>query len=201
MQLGLRSEADVAVLDDPEFPDSMTKEWSATAIASLLNTHFLRTASKGSSRRKDVTAAVTEVSRPTTIDVLITFDRTGVSSHPNHRSLYHGAVAWVQELARGRSGWESPVALYTLTSVNVVRKYVGLLDAPGTLVISVLRSIGSRRREFPDRPVFLSDVGAYLAARRAMTQAHRSQMLWFRWGWITMGRYMYVNDLQRCNIR
>jgi len=30
-----------------------------------------------------------------------------------------------------------------------------------------------------------------------MVQGHKSQMVWFRWGWITIGRYMTVNDLKR----
>lgn len=31
----------------------------------------------------------------------------------------------------------------------------------------------------------------------AMVQGHWSQMLWFRWGWIGLARYMVVNDLKR----
>jgi N-acetylglucosaminylphosphatidylinositol deacetylase len=38
--------------------------------------------------------------------------------------------------------------------------------------------------------------GAYGAAWSAMTQAHRSQMVWFRYGWITLSRYMVINDLR-----
>ncbi|RMD42722.1 hypothetical protein DV735_g2416, partial [Chaetothyriales sp. CBS 134920] len=34
-------------------------------------------------------------------------------------------------------------------------------------------------------------------AREAMVHGHRSQMVWFRWGWITLGRYMLINDLVR----
>ena len=37
----------------------------------------------------------------------------------------------------------------------------------------------------------------YGTARRAMTEAHKSQMVWFRWGWILFSRYMYINDLRR----
>jgi len=29
-----------------------------------------------------------------------------------------------------------------------------------------------------------------------MTTAHKSQMRWFRWGWIVLSRYMVVNDLK-----
>jgi len=30
-----------------------------------------------------------------------------------------------------------------------------------------------------------------------MTTAHKSQMVWFRYGWIWNSRYMIVNDLQK----
>jgi N-acetylglucosaminylphosphatidylinositol deacetylase len=34
------------------------------------------------------------------------------------------------------------------------------------------------------------------AAQQAMTGAHKSQMRWFRWGWVGLSRYMVVNDLK-----
>jgi N-acetylglucosaminylphosphatidylinositol deacetylase len=43
----------------------------------------------------------------------------------------------------------------------------------------------------------MSGLQRYWRAREAMVKGHRSQMVWFRWGWITMGRYMVVNDLKR----
>jgi N-acetylglucosaminylphosphatidylinositol deacetylase len=30
-----------------------------------------------------------------------------------------------------------------------------------------------------------------------MTTAHESQMRWFRWGWISLSRYMVLNDLKK----
>lgn len=78
-------------------------------------------------------------------------------------------------------------------------------------VLGSLRDVGegSRRGEgsmrgqkemLPRRLVFLSDVGGYRTAQRAMTEAHRSQMRWFRWGWVGVGRFMVVNDLRRVKI-
>ncbi|KFY19018.1 hypothetical protein V491_04622, partial [Pseudogymnoascus sp. VKM F-3775] len=53
-----------------------------------------------------------------TIDVLITFDRSGVSAHPNHISLYHGARHFIASLIKNRPGWDSPVDLYTLSTYD-----------------------------------------------------------------------------------
>lgn len=60
-----------------------------------------------------------------TIDALITFDQHGVSNHPNHRSLYHGAVHFLRELMQDKAGYTCPIALYTLTTTNILRKYLG----------------------------------------------------------------------------
>lgn len=179
----------------------MTTTWDASKISSLLCSAFAPhlAAQKASTN--------TTAAPPTAaIDVLITFDSRGVSSHPNHISLYHGARAFVATLTRGRPGWASPVDLYTLTSVGVLRKYTAFLDALATVfeLLFVGGGVGSKKKGSdkgnPGALVSMSAlVGAresYGAARAAMTEAHKSQMVWFRWGWIALSRYMYINDLK-----
>ncbi|PBP17087.1 N-acetylglucosaminyl-phosphatidylinositol de-N-acetylase [Diplocarpon rosae] len=123
MALGLRKADDVFVIESPEFPDSIITVWDKQKIATLLSSAF---APNLSNPMKNKSADA-----PTaTIDVLITFDASGVSSHPNHISLFHGA-----------------------------RHFIA-------------------------------------CAQSAMTTAHKSQMRWFRWGWIGLSRYMVVNDLR-----
>jgi len=203
--LGLRSDTDIAVLDDPSFPDSMSTTWSSEKIVSLLDSFFLKSNYEKSSRRKEATTDQSSSAPPkTTIDILLTFDGQGVSSHPNHVSLYHGALAWARSLTSNSAGWENPVAVYTLTSVSILRKYMGILDAPLTMAWAVgsnlQRRAKSQLRVGPDKMLFVSDIGEYLKAREAMVNAHKSQMVWFRWGWITLGRYMVVNDLRRARV-
>ena len=202
--LGLRSDADVHVIEDADFIDSMHVHWDASRIAQLLDLFFIKGFSQGKRRNA---REETSAGRPpdTTIDVLITFDKDGVSGHPNHRSLHAGAVHWLQTMIKGRSGWDAPVKLYRLGSTNVIRKYASLLDVPFTLVRVVLDSMsrsGKRNeKEFPSWLLFLNDFSSYRKAQRAMTEAHKSQMVWFRWGWIILSRYMVVNDLKREYIR
>jgi len=50
--------------------------------------------------------------------------------------------------------------------------------------------------EHPSPLLFMSGLGEVRTAQRAMTTAHKSQMRWFRWGWIALSRYMIVNDLK-----
>ncbi|KFY38775.1 hypothetical protein V495_06392 [Pseudogymnoascus sp. VKM F-4514 (FW-929)] len=109
MLLGLRNEDDVFVVENSDFQDSMTATWSKEKIASLLSSAFAPHLSNTlTSKSADAPTA--------TIDVLITFDRSGVSSHPNHISLYHGARHFIASLIKNRPGWDSPVDLYTLSS-------------------------------------------------------------------------------------
>ena len=48
-----------------------------------------------------------------------------------------------------------------------------------------------------EKVVFVSGVDRYVKSAQAMVTGHKSQMVWFRWGWVGLGRYMVVNDLRR----
>ncbi|KAM4062624.1 glcNAc-PI de-N-acetylase domain-containing protein [Hirsutella rhossiliensis] len=191
MQLGLRDPDDVFVVDNPtDFPDSMTRTWDRDAISNLLCSAF---APQLPRQRADDSA------RPTAnIDILITFDAHGVSAHPNHISLYHGARAFAAALVRGKAGWASPVDLYTLTTVGLARKYASAADVFATLAAWAL-AVRHDDRAHPGGLLFMSQLvgeGGLGAARRAMTDAHRSQMVWFRHLYIVFSRYMIINDLR-----
>jgi N-acetylglucosaminylphosphatidylinositol deacetylase len=198
--LGLRSAADVLVIEDAAFPDGMNITWEASNIAACLSAALPQATAKQGTR-KQVSERSRQKDAPTAaIDVLITFDRNGISGHSNHISLYHGARFWLEELMKGKGGWECPVSLYTLSTTNIARKYISVLDAPLTIIQCVLTTVrngGSRANNMPRRLMYLNDLIQYRTAQKAMTQAHKSQMLWFRWGWILTGRYMVVNDLRR----
>ena len=214
--LGLRKpKEDVLVIDSPSFQDSMTAEWPAKDIAELLSSAFSPASKsdseKGAVRKSKSGGRTSEGPADATIDVLVTFDRAGVSGHINHISLYHGVRAWLEGLMRGHEGWRCPVQLYTLTSTNIVRKYISIFDAPVSMIWGIIRDAfknqgkaqirSNEGREGSSRPapsklLFVNDVMQYRTAQRAMTNGHKSQMIWFRWGWIGIGRYMIVNDLK-----
>jgi N-acetylglucosaminylphosphatidylinositol deacetylase len=115
--------------------------------------------------------------------VLITFDERGVSGHPNHISCLRGAQEWVLGLSE-----TAGVELWMLGTVGIVRKYLFVLDG---VVQAVLGGRGA------GAGWFVSSVGEVRVAREAMVSAHKSQMRWFRWGWIGLSRYMVVNGLER----
>lgn len=163
----------------------MTVTWHPRLISNLLTPIFAPKMASISSNEAP----------QTTIDIIITFDADGVSHHPNHKSLYTGAHAFLKALMHKHSGWECPIKLYTLTSTTIFRKYLSLLDAPATIFAAI-----TKRKELGGSPsplTFVSTPVGYRIAQKAMTSAHESQMRWFRWGWITFSRYMILNDLKK----
>lgn len=194
----------------------MKDPWAGDQISRLLTSAFVQRTS--SAKRSD--EATSDGQPPTvSIDALITFDASGVSGHINHRSLYHGACHWLSSLQQ--SGHTSPVSLYTLSSVNVARKYSAFLDIVATMLdlafgggwrgdshridmglsrasADVRGANWSIQTEYPEKLVLTSSLGpsGWGRAWKAMTQAHTSQMLWFRYGWILLSRYMVINDLK-----
>lgn len=172
----------------------MTTAWDETKISALLVKGFAPHLVKQKAGDSTAPSAA--------IDTIITFDARGVSSHPNHISLYRGARHFVAALMRGRSGWQSPVDVYTLTTVPLLRKYTSFADIFATMAIQF--SISKRDRQRPASLLFLSPLvgsGGYPTAWSAMTTAHQSQMVWFRYGWIAFSRYMVLNDLRLEKIR
>lgn len=200
LQLGLRDESDVFIVNDPaRFPDSMTANWPEDDVSNLLVSAFapdLAASLNGNTKAAQKPPSAT-------IDVLVTFDRHGISNHPNHRSLYHGAVHFLRVLMKDKAGYTCPVTLYTLTSISIFRKYAGVFDAPVSMIQGVWSNIvsgfGRSKKDDagPARLLFVSSIGEWLTAQAAMVKCHKSQMVWFRWGWISLGRYMTVNDLKR----
>ncbi|KAK9237166.1 putative deacetylase LmbE-like domain-containing protein [Lipomyces kononenkoae] len=120
------------------------------------------------------------------VDVVITFDNGGVSGHGNHMSINDFAREFL--IGQGESSRE----VWVLKSTSILRKYISFLDIPYTYISNHFFHGGSKSER---SLVLVSDVREYANTRDAMTKAHKSQMRWFRWGWISLSRYMVVNDL------
>jgi N-acetylglucosaminylphosphatidylinositol deacetylase len=104
---------------------------------------------------------------------IITFDEFGISYHPNHISIFQACHSLPS------------VEVYTLQSVPLWRKYISIFD---TLYVFT-------RKHPSDRVIYVNRPGGTFLVQKAMRRGHRSQMLWFRWGWILFSRYLIVNEL------
>ncbi len=135
---------------------------------------------------------------------ILTFDHHGVSAHPNHISLPKGAAHLLRTLPTSTPK-KPRLRLFALVTVPLREKYLGVLSpllAKASIgdVAQVLRHTRAhttlntdRDRGRAGRVVAVAGVEGYARAHRAMRQ-HWSQLVWFRWLYVSFSRYMWVNE-------
>lgn len=167
---------DVNLIHHDDLQDTMAMSWDSKVIVKELN-RFIKS-------RKE-----------TTYHAFITFDHLGVSSHPNHTSILPALKAYHASLKS-----ETKPVIWKLLTTSLPRKYSGIVDAlPSLLLVTyrVARAPGRGSRKKDKFMCFMNDPLQSFRGQRAMVTAHASQMRWFRWFWILVGRYMYINELAR----
>lgn len=117
-------------------------------------------------------------------DEMITFDEEGVSSHPNHRAIAASAKPLASLLGNA-------TRINRLTSLPLPLKYGSL---PVALLHRVALSFASSTSGTTPCSYALLSPRQYLTAAQAM-RAHRSQLLWFRYGWWTLSSYVFGGEL------
>lgn len=105
--------------------------------------------------------------------MVLTFDEGGVSNHPNHRSLYHAAMTMNKAV----------VSLYTYP---VWEKY------SATFITNWQLLWGDSHE---GTVTIHSNWAGYLLSLASMVSAHKSQMEWFRYGWLLLSNYLNTNRL------
>ncbi|KAI0366785.1 LmbE-like protein [Pilatotrama ljubarskyi] len=162
------------VIDRPDLQDNFTADWDTQTIAEVVKPYVLEHE----------------------ISVILTFDHQGISSHPNHISLPKGAARLLSTLP---STPDKPrPRLFSLITVPLHEKYLG----PISPIFSKLAISLMQRWQSPPSPadapapstaITVSDWAGYARALKAMMQ-HRSQLVWFRWLYVSFSRYMWVNE-------
>ncbi|KAH7904711.1 putative deacetylase LmbE-like domain-containing protein [Hygrophoropsis aurantiaca] len=165
------------VVDHPALQDNFTAKWDAGVIAKTIRPYII----------------------DNNITTILTFDKQGISQHPNHVSLPLGAAHLISSL---KSSTAPTTRLFTLVTVPVVPKYTGLLSALLARLDIVFQRALERLVGLPSSSgvnhqnalaVFVSGINEYIAAIQAMS-AHKSQLEWFRYLYIGFSRYMWVNE-------
>ncbi|KAI4502763.1 hypothetical protein M0802_001807 [Mischocyttarus mexicanus] len=150
-------ETNVTIIMSSELPDSQFIQWPVDTLAESI-LHYIESYK---------------------INAVITFDKHGVSKHKNHISLYFAIAALCIE-----KKVPSYSKLYVLESVNIIRKYVQLLDLP----ISLLSASYWYLLTYEQRKNITSAM-----------KAHQSQYVWFRKLYMIFSRYTFINTLQEVN--
>jgi N-acetylglucosaminylphosphatidylinositol deacetylase len=112
----------------------------------------------------------------------------GISSHPNHYSLYYGARRLLASLPPNTT----PVRAYALTTYPILIKYSGWITLLSKLYPNSYQTRGAIASGLPALR-FTSGIASYLTTFRAMSE-HHSQMVWFRWLYLLFSSYMWRND-------
>ena len=120
---------------------------------------------------------------------VITFDSHGISSHPNHRALSYYRP--------------SSSRLYHLrTPLSIITKYTGPLNPLGRRIWHQLAMGLNEWADVFDMPAAVGDDLSLISGGldwvrgvRAMLK-HKSQMRWFRYGWVAGSGVMWSNDLR-----
>lgn len=159
--LGISS---VEVVDSESMKDGMRTEWPADAVESAVASYTAR--------------------RP--VEIIISFDRGGISGHLNHKCTFAGIV-------RFSSRCGSPPC-YSLETVPLQRKFSSALDALTSWALHVLA--GRESRGALPQHVFIAYTGLALV-HNAMRIGHTSQYVWFRVLYVVFSRYAFVNTLTR----
>lgn len=168
----------VQVLD--KFTDSMTATWDEKEICQVL------------------LELITEPSA-----VLITFDEKGVSNHPNHISLYHGTSLYYNTWGTRKS-----LSMYKLKTLNPLEKYsftiltdielfvdhISKLILSNILKFNINISFFNAPKNLTSLKIY-SDLNMLSCSYAAMAHGHFSQMVWFRYGWLILSRYLTFNNL------
>lgn len=151
-------EANITLINATYLPDDPNVQWKIKTIAKiLLNTI-----------------------ESLDIEALITFDRDGISQHPNHSAIYYATEAlYLAKLI------PEDCKIYTLDSINVLRKYISIFD----LICTFLMSSNWCIIDWKEAAII----------RNAMKQ-HKTQMKWFRRLYIIFSRYMFINSLREITL-
>ncbi|EEB20267.1 N-acetylglucosaminyl-phosphatidylinositol de-N-acetylase, putative [Pediculus humanus corporis] len=114
------------------------------------------------------------------IDTVITFDRYGVSNHPNHSSIFYAMAYLCLEKKLPKK-----CTAYALESVSKIRKYLGFMDVTFTYLLSSKKYVVPMEK----RNII----------RDAM-RAHKSQYLWYRRIYMYLSRYVFMNSFKEIDV-
>lgn len=120
---------------------------------------------------------------------ILSFDRRGVSGHPNHCDASRAARLF----ASTRSTVDLTVV--ELESVALHLKYLGAFNVIYEYVREAMYSSSAEGTTAVERAFALMPPGEYYGMGWGAMKQHRSQLLWFRFLYLLFSRYLHINTL------
>ncbi|CAM6085057.1 unnamed protein product [Calypogeia fissa] len=158
----------VEVLDHPALQDGHRQEWNQQLLVEIIHQKV----------------------KSQEIDIVITFDGYGVSGHPNHSALSRALRAYILRASKHPQSYADlpPVEGWELVSLNIARKYSGVLE----ICFSTLGWLMSGNK---------SKIHCFLTPNPltsvAAMKQHESQWVWFRRLFVVFAAYTYINVLKK----
>ncbi|KTB14210.1 N-acetylglucosaminyl-phosphatidylinositol de-N-acetylase [Nakaseomyces glabratus] len=139
-------------------------------------------------------------------DIILTFDREGISGHRNHIACNEGVISYLKTI---KSNSFVFLELKSLSTWQIISKYSGVVPKLLEIIYNKIRASNKTFMSYlPNRDsiatdsnvCFISTFDQYALSFAAMCYAHKSQMVWFRYLWWSFSRYVFVNDLSRITV-
>lgn len=127
------------------------------------------------------------------INLIITFDKYGISGHKNHISVWQGITQYLAQQ-------QQRIDCYTLTTVSVFRKFLGVFDLPYSILEHYYLRSHVSSSSIVSNPVLIYGGWNSLRLSHKAMQAHASQYVWFRRLFVGFSRYALINSLQLVTI-
>jgi N-acetylglucosaminylphosphatidylinositol deacetylase len=177
---GHNSVVNVTVVHHGDMQDGMGTKWPVDLVKKAIDVH-----AREKWWRQEVDA----------VDVVVSFDKYGVSGHINHVSTFQGLQAacdgWTTLKKQANlSDSVLPMECWYLDSVPVVRKYSGPVDIVTTAVLAAFTGSSST--------IAVPFTG--LATAWTSMMQHTSQLTWYRYFSLVASRYSYINSLHAVKV-
>ncbi|KAL9656028.1 hypothetical protein ABK040_007647 [Willaertia magna] len=153
-----RMKGNCIIIEDEELLDGMDKIWNLDKISWL----------------------VEEFVEQNKITKIFTFDKFGISNHPNHIATFNGIIKFKLKTLQK----QNQIDCYQLiTNNNIFRKYSSIFEFVTSL-------------HFNNENTITLFTPQFLKSWKAM-KAHESQFVWFRKLFILFSTYTYVNTFTK----
>ncbi|CAI4049121.1 hypothetical protein N7582_004583 [Saccharomyces uvarum] len=183
----LRNERPVSV-QVMDFEDGMDEVWDIDSITSTLSQTI-------------------DVNNEKVSQIIVTFDSYGVSNHINHKSCHIAVEKFIDDYVGSKTKEKAENAHITALYLrsyknNIFLKYNSFIWEILKMLYRTVSPFGRSIQPLAapstttekNGLLLMNTHSQYILAFAAMLNAHKSQVVWFRYGWWILSRFVFVNE-------